>query len=87
MNSTILWATRLVLNLDNITHTQMALSTEAQVTLICGCGSSEEWHVNYVAGHNVSSCQRPLIRETGLGFHLTMSCFLVQLPGLGDKSI
>ncbi len=31
-----------------------------------GCGTSEEWHVNYVAGHNVSSCQRLLIGKTGL---------------------
>lgn len=26
-----------------------------------GCGTSEEWHVNYVAGHNVSGCPRLLL--------------------------
>lgn len=36
-------------------------ATEVEVTLTFGgCGTSEEWHVNYVAGHRVNRCWRLL---------------------------
>lgn len=51
-----------------------------------GCGTSKEWHVNYVAGHNASSCHRQMIRKTSLGLRWTcLSCLLVQSLELTDK--
>lgn len=39
------------------------------VWIVNGCRTTQEWHVHYVAAHNVSDCQSLLIRKTCLGLH------------------
>lgn len=34
------------------------------VWIVNGCGTTQEWHVHYVAAHNASDCQSLLIRKT-----------------------
>lgn len=36
------------------------------VWIFNGCGTTQEWHVHYVAAHNASDCQSLLIRKTCL---------------------